>query len=135
MAIVCACLPTVRPLLAGISSLLTKTSSGMRQRYYSARGQYSRGTTESSGTAVSRSGDAIEILPLSHRECHCGAYNLNSTSMETFPSSSRHQECYCGASLKDPRTKTVKDPLVETVGLEEELESRRGQRAFLDDAS
>jgi hypothetical protein len=105
MAIVCACLPTVRPLFIGISSLLVKTSSSMRQRYNSARGHYSRGTTDIPDGEVTRSGEAIEIFPSSHQKCRCGASNKNRTSLETLPSSSRQHECYCGASLKDPRMK------------------------------
>jgi hypothetical protein len=150
MAIVCACLPPVRPLYTGIASLLTKTSSSMRQRYYSARGQSSIAAKESTGSAISRSGDAIEILPLSHQVCHCGTSNLNNTSAGTFPPSTRYQECSCSARLKDSRMKklpvrpserddpatTVKDARAETIWFEEELEnSSRGQRTFLDDAS
>jgi hypothetical protein len=148
MAIICACLPTVRPLFAGISSLLVKTSSSMRQRYNSARGQYSQAATDIPDSEVSRSGDAVEIFPLSQQKCRCGASNQNRASVETFPPWSRQHECYCGASLQDPRMKTVllRSPedgysgstvevtAAETFRMGEELANSRGQRMFAENA-
>ena len=93
MAIVCACLPPLRPLLNSASTSISNTTSSLQGRYSPFRAPSAKSSigsksragskTEDRRSEGSKTGEMAEVLP---RE---------------------FEEPYCGASLKDPRVELV----------------------------
>jgi hypothetical protein len=103
MGIICACLPTLRPLFSRFSSMVTTTSSAVRRKYQGLSGQdYKKGTGHSDSGIGSRTGDAIEIFPLRRPEARSDvSLKPPHTDLEAMPR--RRQECHCdaGAGLRN----------------------------------
>lgn len=111
MGIVCACLPTLRPLFTSFTSFVTNSSSTMRRRYYSVRGRYPKDEGSASDSGIgSKTRDPIESLPLRRMDCRCGGgiagVRASRARIEAGPRPmGRHDDdCYCGdAIMKDTR--------------------------------
>jgi hypothetical protein len=127
MGIICACLPTLRPLFSRFSTMVTSTSSAIHRKYQGLSGHdYRKGTAHSDSGIGSRTGDAIEIFPLRRPEarsdvslkpphsdleaniprprqaCHCDASaGLRNTYAEIEAVPRLRQDCSCNASLSD----------------------------------
>lgn len=102
MGIICACLPTLRPLFSRFSSMVTSTSSAIHRKYQGLSGpDYKKGTDHSDSGIGSRTGDAIEIFPLRRPEAHSDvSLKTPHTDLEAMPRP--HQACQCdaGAGLR-----------------------------------
>lgn len=93
MAIVCACLPSLRPFLNSASTSISNTTSSLQGRYSPFRPPSSKtsiGSNPSAGSktedrksAVLKTGEMADVIP------------------------QEFEEPYCGASLKDPRVELV----------------------------
>jgi hypothetical protein len=68
MAIVCACLPALRPLFTTIFDFIGQTTSTIRERSSSLRGRSSKGDIDSDRTERPRNAETIEVLPLRHQQ-------------------------------------------------------------------
>ena len=109
MGIICACLPTLRPLFARFFSLVSATSSTLRRKYHGLSGQdYKRSTGISdSGIAGCKSGDNIEIFPLRQQESFSNMNNSREAAnidIEAMPRMPTRHACRCGASLSTNNT-------------------------------
>lgn len=71
-AMICACLPTLRPLFFGgfftSASSSSTAFSSVRRGYNGFRGWYRKGISTSSGSRGSRNGDLIEEYPLRQQD-------------------------------------------------------------------
>jgi hypothetical protein len=129
MGIICACLPTLRPLFSRFSTMVTSTSSAIHRKYQGLSGpDYKKGTDHSDSGIGSRTGNAIEIFPLRRPEarsdvslnhhphtdleamprppqaCHCDAgAGLTNAHAEIEAVPHLRQDCSCNASLSDAK--------------------------------
>lgn len=112
MGLICACLPTLRPLFARFFSLVSTTTSTLRRKYQGLSSQdYKRSTGISdSGISGCKSGDNIEIFPLRQQESFLNMNNSREaahTDIEAMPHMPTWQACHCHASLSNNNTHAI----------------------------
>ncbi len=106
MGIICACLPTLRPLFARFFSLVSTSSSTLRRRYQGLSGQdykKSAGISDS-GIAGCNSADNNEIFPLREQGSFWNINNSRAaahTDIEALPSMPSRHDCHCEAGLSN----------------------------------
>jgi hypothetical protein len=119
MGIICACLPTLRPLFPRTSFLTSNTSSTIRRRYYDFRGQEPKDLTGTDSGTGSRARYTLEALPLKDARAEievapvqrdestsrCVITKHTQVVIESEPR--RPEECYSGADNQDPRMTTM----------------------------
>jgi hypothetical protein len=119
MGIICACLPTLRPLFPRTHSLISHTSSAIRRRYYDFRGVEPKDLSASDSGIGSSTGYGLEVLPFKGaggqiettpirppEPTHGGIVKDTTVEIESAPAGGS-EENLCSANIKDPRRLTM----------------------------
>ncbi|KAF7511193.1 hypothetical protein GJ744_005090 [Endocarpon pusillum] len=109
MGLICACLPTLRPLFARFFSLVSTTSSTLRRKYQGLSSHDYKRSTGISDSEITgcKSGDNLEIFPLRQQESFLNMTNSREaahTDIETMPRMPPWHACQCDASLSNSNT-------------------------------